>query len=257
MIVDRFTGETYEILDFHAHLGTWPNFSQVYPDVAALQRAMDCCGIDRIVASHTLTLTGEFSRGNEQTEKISTAFPRVLGYVGVNPHYEKESLAQLDRYLGKGCFCGIKLHPETHQYRIADECCQSIFRRAAQVRCPVLIHVMSEQCVRDCEKIAAQFPEVPLIMGHSGGVAYRELAVKTCCDAPNVYFDLTASVMEEGCVEWMVETAGADRVVFGSDVPFVDPKHSVGQVLYSRLSAADKRKIFSENAKRILSGVRF
>lgn len=253
MITDRFTGETYEVVDMHAHLGTWFNFSQVKPDLPALRRALKCAGIDRFMASHTLALVGEIELGNAKVDEMSREMPELMGYVGVNPHYEAASLEQLDRWLGKGCFKGMKMHPETHVYRITDPSCQSLFRVADNAHCPVLIHVMSPEAIKDCAEIAARYPNLSLLMGHSGGVDYRVQALECCCDFPNVFFDLTSSMMKENCLEWMVERVGADRILFGSDVPFIDAKHSVGQVLYSRLSTEDKRKIFSENARRILA----
>lgn len=254
MIADPLTGESYEVVDMHAHLGTWFNFGQVPPDVPALRRAMGCAGIDAMMASHTLGLVGEIELGNARLDELHRELPELMGYVAVNPHYEEASLRQLDRWLGKGCFHGMKMHPETHVYRITDPACQSLFRVADQARCPVLIHVMSREAIADCAEIAARYPHLSLVMGHSGGAALRVQALETARDLPNVYFDLTASVMLENCLEWMTAQVGARRILFGTDFPFIDPKHSVGQVLYSRLTPGEKRSIFSENARRILAG---
>jgi predicted TIM-barrel fold metal-dependent hydrolase len=49
----------------------------------------------------------------------------------------------------------------------------------------------------------------------------------------------------------LVQEAGAERIVFGSDVPLMDPGYQLGRVLGSLLSADEKRRILYENAARL------
>ncbi|MBR5427451.1 MAG: amidohydrolase family protein, partial [Clostridia bacterium] len=45
---------------------------------------------------------------------------------------------------------------------------------------------------------------------------------------------------------------GADRLCYGSDLPFYDCRHVVGKVATSRLTDGEKEKILGGNARRIL-----
>ena len=49
----------------------------------------------------------------------------------------------------------------------------------------------------------------------------------------------------------MVEEVGADKVLFGTDMPWYDPNYGIGSVLFSRISDEDKIKILYENAKKL------
>jgi len=49
----------------------------------------------------------------------------------------------------------------------------------------------------------------------------------------------------------MVAGAGADRILFGTDIPFIDPRPQIGRVAYARLPAATLRDVFGGNARRI------
>ena len=49
----------------------------------------------------------------------------------------------------------------------------------------------------------------------------------------------------------MVAGAGAERVLYGSDIPFVDPRGQLGRVAFARLPDDDLRLILGGNARRL------
>ena len=67
----------------------------------------------------------------------------------------------------------------------------------------------------------------------------------------NVYLDLCDIHRHSGIVDKMVNAVGADRVLFGTDIPWYDPGYGIGSVLFSRISDTDKYKILYENAKNL------
>ena len=46
--------------------------------------------------------------------------------------------------------------------------------------------------------------------------------------------------------------AGAARVLFGSDIPLMDPRPQLGKILTADISHDDKRQILGDNARRLL-----
>jgi predicted TIM-barrel fold metal-dependent hydrolase len=49
----------------------------------------------------------------------------------------------------------------------------------------------------------------------------------------------------------LVQCAGSDRVLFGTDIPFMSPDQQIGRVLFARISDDEKRKILGVNALRV------
>jgi predicted TIM-barrel fold metal-dependent hydrolase len=86
-----------------------------------------------------------------------------------------------------------------------------------------------------------------LIYGHS--CASRYYAV--CRTHPNVYLDLCGSTLWHGLLEQMVAGAGAERVLYGSDIPFIDPRGQLGRVAFARLPDDALRLVFGGNARRL------
>ncbi len=49
----------------------------------------------------------------------------------------------------------------------------------------------------------------------------------------------------------MVARVGADRILWGTDNPFIDPRPGLGRMLCAEVSDEDKRKMLGLNAKRL------
>ena len=69
-------------------------------------------------------------------------------------------------------------------------------------------------------------------------------------ERPNVYVDIVASPVPYGGLAKLVESVGADKMLFGTDTPFFDNAHQIGKVTHARLSDEDKQKILGLNMQR-------
>jgi len=99
---------------------------------------------------------------------------------------------------------------------------------------------------------AKEFPGAKILIGHSGlGLDGLEKAIRLTNEHPNTYLDLTSSVCYFGLVEKMVAEAGSERVLFGTDLPFIDPRQKVGQVAFARITEEAKEKILGLNAAQL------
>jgi predicted TIM-barrel fold metal-dependent hydrolase len=79
---------------------------------------------------------------------------------------------------------------------------------------------------------------------------------------PQVMLDtaIALTAVELGGKNWlddaeaveMIRTVGADRVMFGSDYPWIDPAGDVERIRSLPLTDEEKRMILGENAARVL-----
>jgi predicted TIM-barrel fold metal-dependent hydrolase len=101
--------------------------------------------------------------------------------------------------------------------------------------------------------LAERYPNVSWIMGHAGGTeAGREIGVEAARKVPNLYLEICSSWRNPGSIEQLVSGAGADRVLYGSDLPLMEPRIHVGRVMTAEISGADRRKVLGDNMARIL-----
>jgi hypothetical protein len=87
-------------------------------------------------------------------------------------------------------------------------------------------------------------------MGHSGGPFGSVHAVELAEKGENIYLDLTLSMCPAQQVEFFVREVGPERVIFGTDNPFIDPRPQIGRVALAGISDEDKAKIFGGNVRR-------
>ena len=81
------------------------------------------------------------------------------------------------------------------------------------------------------------------------------LAADITDGADNIYLDLTGSAMYNGIVEYYVDKVGSEKILFGTDFPFIDPRPAIGWIKSSRIKDEDKLNILHKNAERISKNI--
>jgi predicted TIM-barrel fold metal-dependent hydrolase len=245
------------VVDCHGHLGPNPAFHIPDHSPAAMAARMDRLGIAKLcIASHT-AIYADFHAGNEETAAAIAAFPdRFLGGIVLNAHYADEVRPELDRCLARGGFRFIKLHSSLHKYRLDSDACEPIWREAERRDLPVLVHSWagSPDCGYEaCKKVATAHPGVRLILGHSLAPDGYEDACRLAEAHPNVWLDTVTSLVDYGQLDFLVGRVGAERILYGSDMPFLDPAPQLAKVVFARISDDAKRRILGGNAARLLA----
>lgn len=128
-----------------------------------------------------------------------------------------------------------------------------IFRAAAQFNgLPVWLHTFHPVTREDLLEIAAlcgQYPQVPVIFGHMGGVNWLD-AIHLAKEHPNVYLDLSATYTAIAPRFAMQELP--ERTLFSSDAPYGDP--ALSRQMVERLSPGEAvtERVLGENISELL-----
>ena len=101
--------------------------------------------------------------------------------------------------------------------------------------------------------LAQRYTGVRWLLAHSGNERPgQEQAVEAARACPNVYLETCTSHGEHGTIEFLVEGVGADRVLFGTDMPLMDARFQVGRIVTADISDEAKVKVLGLNAIRLL-----
>jgi predicted TIM-barrel fold metal-dependent hydrolase len=238
------------VVDGHAHIGPWFNFRIPEPYAEGMLRTMDHAGVHVAWITADASIGPDFRLGNALVADAVERYPdRFRGYVTVNPHYPDESLDELARRFDQGWRL-VKFHTGTHQHAADGSGYRPIWEFAQAHRLHLLSH--SFPSPERLSRLAADYPDVSILVGHaaSSPEAVPGLAA-VCRERPNVYLDLCGSQLWRGLLEQMVTLAGPDRILYGSDIPFVDPRGQLGRVAFARLPDDTLCRILGGNARRL------
>ena len=71
-------------------------------------------------------------------------------------------------------------------------------------------------------------------------------------ELPEIYLE-TCGRTRPGAIDYVVDRVGADRVLFGTDMPLLDGAQQIAKIVMAGISAEEKQKILGLNAKRLLN----
>jgi predicted TIM-barrel fold metal-dependent hydrolase len=124
-----------------------------------------------------------------------------------------------------------------------------IWQYADERGLPVLLHTWG--ALDRHEPVLKEYGNTSILLAHSGCTRADEY-IRCAERHPHVYLDLAFSGCYGGLVEYFVEHVSAERVVFGSDMPWMPLGQQIGKVVFADISDEQKRAILRDNARRIL-----
>lgn len=153
---------------------------------------------------------------------------------------------------------GVKLHPDIQNFKIDDFRMLKIYELCEKNKLPVLMHTGDKRYDNSNPNrlvpILETYTDMVVIGGHFGGYSVWDDAQKYLAGYENFYVDTSSSLWKispEKAKE-LIETYGADKVLFGTDYPMWNPKEEIEKFMKIDISDEDRQKIFYDNAAKLL-----
>jgi predicted TIM-barrel fold metal-dependent hydrolase len=248
----------WEITDINAGIGYIPGVKTRFDDPAGLLSAMDTYHISHAVVFHT-DAQRDAVRGNALALEASRESGGRLSpcYI-LRPDLGGSEIPSADvlyKQLQKERPAAVKLYPNSNGYVLDEFYAGELLDVLNQLRLPVLLDTDQKPPYDKIPALAKSYPGIKFVILRqpiNQTRFTRALLKKT----ENVYFD--ASIMiDTSFLEEAVEELGSGRVLFGSGMPLYLPAGSLGLIIYSRFSDADKTAIFSGNWRRIQEEIKW
>lgn len=265
------------IIDMHGHWGPFGGSYLPAAPEAKMLAALERAGVRHIVCSAHDALLADPERGNQTMQAAILRSPQLLsGYWAVNPNYPELAARTPQDYAAAKGFVGFKFLPDYHVYPVTGDRYRPALECADAKRLLVLVHTWGGSGFDSPQmlgEVAARYPRVRFLMGHSGYGDW-DAAVRVARELPNVWLELTAVYVAHdfamqpsgsgtpsaliscpqvnGILEYMVEQAGSEKIVFGTDMPWYSPQFAAGAVLGAHITPAAKHNILHRNAERLL-----
>jgi predicted TIM-barrel fold metal-dependent hydrolase len=237
------------IIDCHCHAGEGDGFTGPWDTRAPLKKFMQWsseAGIQKTVlfsAFHS-----DYVRANKLVADIVQQYPdRFYGFAFLHADRDRGRIAQMVRTaVDDYGFCGLKIH--RHDARISREICEA----AKKFKLPVLYDPTGE--ISTVELIATDYPEVNFIIPHLSSFADDWRAQISFVDMlvrhKNVFTD-TSGVRRFDVLEMAYKRAGAHKIIFGTDGPWLHPAVEIAKVYALKLPEKELSLVLGGNWLRL------
>ncbi|MEE9324771.1 MAG: amidohydrolase family protein [Dehalococcoidia bacterium] len=238
-------------------------------EMAAAYEELDMMAI--IFDINTQSISGEPSSSNDYVAGIVKKYPdRFIGFATVDPWTGKLAIAELERNVKELGLKGLKLHPNEQEFFPNDRRFYPIYEKCAELKIPLLFHsghagtgagmpggggikLKYSAPIPYVDDVAADFPELTIIMAHPGW-PWQEEQIAVALHKPNTYIDLSGwspKYFPPSLIQFS-NTLLQDKVLFGSDYPAITPQRWLKDFEAASFKDEVRPKILLENAKKLL-----
>jgi len=257
------------IIDTNAYLGHWAPRQLRFNTPDGLLGLMDRAGIDKAcVSSASAILYKNSQRGNEELARdVEAHRDRLIPFAVINPAYAawERDLSWCVESLGAK---GLRLYPTYHRYELKDSCCAELIRAATEAGLLVSIPIRqvdyrqrhwlidaSDVGMADVSALVAAHPEARFVLLNGLSYGGSDL-VKKAEDLPdNYWIEISRpDAVYTNAIGQLLDALGAERLVFGSGIPFKYPEPAIVRIEVMQASDEDKEKICSGNMSGLLEG---
>jgi predicted TIM-barrel fold metal-dependent hydrolase len=242
------------VIDAHCHAGQGEIMTAPWNTDAPLEpylRRARAAGIDRTVVF--AVFSNDYAKSNAQVARIVARHPsRLIGYAFVHAKRDAGRIFRMvEQAVTRWGFRGIKVHG--HEAMPTREVCEA----ARGFHTPMIVDVAGRASV--VEMLAPQFPDVNFVIPHLGSFADDWRAHQQVIDQlvryPNIYAD-TSGVRRFDYIVEAIRRAGARKILFGSDGPWLHPGVEIHKIRLLGLPVDQEALILGGNAVRLMRAVR-
>ena len=276
------------IVDFHAHvfppevcrrreeyLRRDPTFRELYSNPKAslataddLLASMDEAGIGKSVIVNFVWQDSALCRlANDYVlESAAASGGRLLPFCIVQPTAGDEARAEVERCARAGALGLGELRPDNQGFDLAASPEADLLIWAAKTYNLALLFHVSEPvghsypgkgglAVGSLYRFIEKAPGVTVIAAHwGGGLPFYGLMPRVKKALATTYFDTAATrlLYSPGVYRHVISILGVERILFGSDFPFLAQRRCLRETKRVDLDQEEKRLILGGNALRLL-----
>jgi len=238
------------IIDAHAHLDEVDSLG--WSDTpSTLLPMLDDAGIDVAVVTTYADTPGPVDGLDRLRGWVDDHPDRLVGFPRIDPRWD-EAVDVFARAVTEDGMRGLKLHPVSNVSTPFSDRCVELLDKAHELDVPVLFH-SGDRVLSLPRQIgeAASRTDATILMGHVGGYFNGREALDVAREHENVVLESSAFPYPR-ILQTAIDELGAERVVYGSDVPAANPKVELEKIDVLDLTRAQRKAVLWRNAARLL-----
>jgi len=187
---------------------------------------------------------------------------RLVPFASINPFVVNDLAAELERLIDEYGFKGIKVYPPYQHHYPNEIRMYPLYAKAQELGLPMMVHTGSSVFKGArikygdpllLDDVAIDFPDLSILMAHSGRPFWYEQAFWMARRHPNVYMEVSGLPAKKLLDYFPRLEEIAQKVIYGSDWPGnPDLKRNVETIQELSISTEAKQAILYDNAAKLL-----
>lgn len=194
-------------------------------------------------------------------------YPMFIPFISVSPTMNgRTPVEELEHKYNWG-MKGLKIHPIAQNFSPDDERMWPVYDWMVKHDLPITTHsgmnIDNKSSLGEPNKwikVLENFPDLKLILAHLGN-GFWDQTLELADKFHKVMFDTaialshidTPTTLNDDEAVEMIKQIGSERILFGSDYPWINPVGDIKRINSLKISNGDKKKILGENAARLFN----
>ena len=246
--------EDLQLFDANCMLGRIIAPKQGFPlSVEDLLRVMDDFQIAEALVYHAMSKEYHPRDGNRVLLDEIARTRRLHPVWVVMPSHTGEFPAE-GKLVEEMLAAGVKAarvfpHPDRHNFSLRHWGAEGLLRALQRSKIPLFVD--QEEIDWDTvHELCGRYPGLPLVLTNVGYRVNRFL-YPLWEKSGNLHIELSSYCGHRG-IEEVVERFGAERLLFGTRLPYFTPGSAVGMLSYAAISDVDRKRIAGGNLRNLL-----
>jgi predicted TIM-barrel fold metal-dependent hydrolase len=243
----------HRLFDTHTHIGTARHSGRVY-SADDLLRDMDQFGVDRAVVIPFPVVEDCRAAHDEIGRAVEAHADRLVGSACLYPYIpEVEFRDEIRRCREQYGFRAVKLQPQYQALNPVSRTSDFWFETAIENGLAAICHTGTGAPFALPSSFmlpARRFPELRIVLSHSGGGVFVGEAITAAVFCPNIYLELSSLMPHH--VREVLSHVPAERLMIGSDLP-ESLETEFGKILSLPIGEEERRSILYDTGARVFN----
>ncbi|MFD2329957.1 amidohydrolase family protein [Cohnella sp. GCM10020058] len=249
----------YRFFDLNSWIVTeGPEQLQPVLGVEALVRSLAEHGIEQAVVTSARSLDYDARSGNEELLALIHPFGQLYGAIVWVPELGstyKAAYAYFERMIA-GRVAAVRWFPKRLRFHLSNWQSGPALKAMEDLKLPLLLwHVETDW--NEVDLLCSSYPELPVIIeGNDQKLIYHNRSyVPLLARHRHLYLE-THGLVQHAEIDSLVNTFGADRLLFGTYHPHNDPDAFMMMVTDADIAEETKHAIAGEHLRRLIDGIK-
>ncbi len=208
-------------------------------------------GIDMALVNSARAALVDPLSGNRILKMALDQRPNLYGCLTVHLGRPTSSIEAVREMLGSRRFAAVLFVNHTPYEPILPVVADEILNACRRYQKPILLPTPNAACAEMAHQLAKTYSMHRFVFLGMGGSDWR-VAVGAAHQTTNIYLEISGPT-DLRKIPFALEQIGANRILFGSGMPGIDPAALLGMLEDVNLRPNDRKRILSENAEKLFS----